>query len=144
MHFRRTNYAAVKFSDLLVLLKVEDEQFFKNSLTSLLRNGVLVKKGGSVKIESKNDELRLNLDFKYKTTKVGCSIIPKYTEKTANSSLPVSAERAVLIDAALVKIMKQRRKAPYQEVIMEVQKMCRTFKAEIQQIKLRIENCQQR
>ena len=84
------------------------------------------------------------MDFKYKTQKVGCSIVPKYTEKTTSNSAPVSAERAVLIDAALVKIMKQRRKAAYQEVIVEVQKMCRTFKAEIQQIKLRIENCQQR
>jgi hypothetical protein len=43
-----------------------------------------------------------------------------------------------LIDAALVKIMKQRRRAGYGEVIAEVQKMCKTFKAEVAQIKLRI------
>ena len=54
------------------------------------------------------------MDFKYKTQKVGCSIIPKYTEKNTTNAGPVSAERAILIDAALVKIMKQRRKAPYQ------------------------------
>jgi hypothetical protein len=32
---------------------VEDEPFFKNSLMNLLKYGVLVKTGSSVKIESK-------------------------------------------------------------------------------------------
>lgn len=109
-----------------------------------MKYGVLVKTGNPVKIESKTEDFSLNHDFKYKTLKVGCIIVPKYTEKAANLSVEVSADRCVLIDAALVKIMKQRKRAPFGEVIGEVQKMCKTFKAEVAQIKLRIENCQQR
>jgi predicted component of viral defense system (DUF524 family) len=119
LFLKRHEYAPAKYSELLAQLKIEDEPFFKSSLMSLLKNGVLVKQGVPVKIESKNEELSLNLDFKYRTTKVGCSIIPKYSEKSSqSSSAPVSAERCILIDAALVKIMKQRRRAPYQEVIL--------------------------
>lgn len=44
--------------------------------------------------------------------------MPRYTDKVANQSAPISAERSILIDAALVKIMKQRRRAPYHEVIL--------------------------
>ena len=69
---------------MLSALKVEDEPFFKNSLMNLLKYGVLVKTGNPVKIESKVEELSINFDFKYKTQKVGCIIIPKYTEKVAN------------------------------------------------------------
>lgn len=142
--FHNNEYRPAKYGDLLSALKVEDEPFFKNSLMNLLKYGVLLRTGGSGKIESKTDELSFNCDFKYKTQKVGCIIIPKYTEKAANLAPEVSAERCILIDAALVKIMKQRKRAPFSEVIGEVQKMCKTFKAEIAQIKLRIENCQQR
>lgn len=48
-------------------------------MLSMLKNGVLVKQGTPVKIDSKNDELRINLNFKHKNTKISCSIIPKYT-----------------------------------------------------------------
>jgi cullin 4 len=75
---------------------------------------------------------------------VGCIVTPRYAEKTANIGSEVSAERCILIDAVLVKIMKQRKREVYSEVISEVQKMCKTFKAEVAQIKMRIENCQQR
>jgi SepF-like predicted cell division protein (DUF552 family) len=143
--FIQTNeYRPAKYGDLLSTLKIEDEPFFKSSLLNLVKYGVLVKTGNAVKIESKTEEFSLNHDFKYKTLKVGCIIVPKYTEKAANLSVEVSADRCVLIDAALVKIMKQRKRAPFSEVISEVQKMCKTFKAEVAQIKLRIENCQQR
>ena len=111
---------------------------------SLLKNGVLVRRGGTGRIESRNDELSVNLDAKFKGPKVGCIVMPKYTEKNTKIAEEVSVERSILIDAALVKVVKQRRRAPYNEVIGEVQKMCKTFKAEVPQIKLRIENCQQR
>lgn len=55
-----------------------------------------------------------------------------------NLGVEVSAERCILIDANLVKIMKQKRRCPYNELIIEVQNMCKTFKAEVSQIKLRI------
>lgn len=43
----------------------------------MLKNGVLVKEGVPVKIDSKTDELKINLDFKHKNIKVSCSITPK-------------------------------------------------------------------
>ncbi len=69
----------MKYGDLLSTLKIEDEPFFKNSVMNLLKYGVLVKSNNNVKIEAKNDELIYNHDFKYKTQKVACIIIPKYT-----------------------------------------------------------------
>jgi hypothetical protein len=47
-------------------------------------------------------------------------------------------ERSHLVDAAIVKIMKSKRVVQYGELITEVQKMCKTFKADIGLIKKRI------
>lgn len=43
-----------------------------------------------------------------------------------------------MIDAAIVKVMKSKRICQYQDLIAEVQKMCKTFKAEVGMIKKRI------
>ncbi len=53
-------------------------------------------------------------------------------------------ERSHLIDAAIVKVMKSKRIVQYQELISEVPKMCKTFKADVGMIKKRIENCIER
>lgn len=50
LYFQKTGFATIKYGDLLSLLKIEDEPFYKNSLMSLLKYGVLVKVGGTGKI----------------------------------------------------------------------------------------------
>ena len=50
LFLKKRGFAPAKYGDLLSQLKIEDENFFKNSVMSLLKNGVLVKQGQSVKI----------------------------------------------------------------------------------------------
>jgi len=50
LSLKKRGFAPIKYGDLLTLLKIEDENFFKNSVMSLLKNGVLVKQIASVKI----------------------------------------------------------------------------------------------
>jgi hypothetical protein len=74
--------------------------------------------------------------------KVRCFQLPRYVEKGNAHAGELVLERSHLIDAAIVKIMKSKRVVQYPELISEVQKMCKTFKAEVGMIKKRIENCQ--
>lgn len=50
LHIQNSEYKSIKYGDFLTDLKVEDEQFYKNSLMNLLKYGVLVKTGNPVKI----------------------------------------------------------------------------------------------
>ncbi len=70
--------------------------------------------------------------------------MPRYVEKGNAQAGELVLERSHLIDAAIVKVMKSKRIVQYPELISEVQKMCKTFKAEVGMIKKRIENCQER
>lgn len=76
--------------------------------------------------------------------KVRCFQLPRYVEKGNAQAGELVLERSHLIDAAIVKVMKSKRIVQYAELISEVQKMCKTFKAEVGMIKKRIENCQER
>lgn len=79
------------------------------------------------------------MKLKSNKPKIKCFQLPRYIEKgNSGQSVELILERSHLVDAAIVKIMKSKRVVQYAELIAEVQKMCKTFKADTTMIKKRI------
>lgn len=111
------------------------------SLMMLVKKGVLIKSGNPIKIESKNESINFNFELKLKAPKLGCFEVPRFVEKLPSVNNELNAERAFIVQANIIKLMKTKRVLRYQDIINEVIGMCKTFKAEVAVVKNQIENC---
>lgn len=51
------------------------------------------------------------------------------------------AERAFIVQANIIKLMKTKRVMRYQDIVTEVISMCKNFKADVGMVKNQVENC---
>eukprot|EP00929_Paragymnodinium_shiwhaense_P058504 TRINITY_DN29292_c0_g1_i1.p1 TRINITY_DN29292_c0_g1~~TRINITY_DN29292_c0_g1_i1.p1 ORF type:complete len:776 (-),score=228.29 TRINITY_DN29292_c0_g1_i1:78-2297(-) len=83
----------------------------------------------------------INKDFTHEKVKVLVNLIKKEEKMQAEANAPEApGERKHLIDAAIVRIMKSRKKLEHNLLLEEVCRLCTLFKPQPQQIKFQIEH----
>jgi len=97
---------------------------------------VLLKTGDRTKI-AVNDDFKVNEDF---TSKLLRFIVPVPTEKDTFIKEKVEADRSFAIDAAIVKLLKTRKRISHLQLMQDVINILQTFKPNPRLIKERIEN----
>lgn len=107
----------------------------------MVKRSLLKKQGNPAKIESKNETINFNFQFKTKTPKIACFEVPRFVDKIPSVNNEVNAERGFVIQANIVKLMKTKRIMKYQDIVTEVIGMCKTFKAEVPMVKAQIQAC---
>jgi len=102
---------------------------------------VLTKTPKSRDIDMKNDTFSFNADFTHKLTRIKINSIQlKETSKEKEATMErVFQERQYLVDAAVVRIMKARKRLSHNLLLTEVFSQIR-FQARPQDIKKRIES----
>lgn len=116
-----------------------NENVCKKVLHSFLKAGILKKQGGksSKKIDVELDEFEINNNFKSKSPQFKVKM-PSLEE--SHNPKRVSEDRKDAIDAALVRIMKTRKKYEHNRLIGDAMQQLHFFRPDGKQIKKRIES----
>lgn len=130
------DYDSLTAEEIKVLLKTEDG-VVKNMLGSLTfkKYKILVKTGEPKEI-SKDDSFSVNLNFKSKLKQL---TIPAPMIKETFNKEKVDIDRSHAIEAAIVKIMKSRKKMTYMHLSQEVMIVLQMFKPTSNIVKSKIE-----
>lgn len=127
----------LSFKGIQDLLKTEDA-LLRSMLDSLsCKRYKILNKTGDQKSVSKEDSFSVNLKFKSKFRLIS---IPAPIIKETFSKEKVDIDRTYTIDAAIVKIMKSRKKMTYMHLLNEVMVILQMFKPTATLIKNRIES----
>jgi cullin 1 len=115
------------------------EDVMKRLLHSLScgKHKVMLKSTPSNSIKT-TDEFKVNASFSSKTLKLRIPMPSLIDVK--NTMIKVEEDRSFLIDAALVRIMKARKKLNHNDLLAEVHSQLTFFSADPRQIKKRIES----
>jgi cullin 1 len=127
---------SLSFKDIKDLLKTEDG-LLEMMLDSLsCKRYKLLSKTGQPKSIGKEDTFRVNDDFKNKLKLIS---VPAPIIKETFNKEKVDIDRTYAIDAAVVKIMKSRKKMSYMHLLNEVMAILQMFRPTSLMIKNRIE-----
>lgn len=130
-------HEALSFKEIQDLLKTE-EGLLRNMLDSLsCKRYKILSKSGAPKSVSTMDSFGVNNNFKSKLKLIS---IPAPIVKEIFNKEKVNIDRTHAIDAAIVKIMKSRKKMTYMHLLNEVMVILQMFKPTSSVIKNRIES----
>lgn len=118
----------------------------KIALTNALENLINLKIIIKFDEEKDNYSLSLNREFNHQSKRLLCNLAPKKgkvmeeKKENANEANALKQERDYLIDAAVVRVMKSRKKLKLNEIINDVVQLLLLFRPQPGQIKTRIES----
>ncbi|KAI9327739.1 Cullin [Zopfochytrium polystomum] len=113
-------------------------EMLNSQMTSLVKSKVLVQPAGSAKFGAAGSRYDLNLDFKSKKVRINLNVPGKSEVKaeTEETHKTIEEDRKLLIQAAIVRIMKTRKVAKHNTLITEViSQLATRFKPKIPDIK---------
>lgn len=103
------------------------------------RNRLLLRDGSSKDIED-DTKLWVNNEFTHEKMKVVVGLIKKEEKAEATQVAEAPVERKHVVDAAIVRVMKSRKKLDHNTLLEEVFRQCTLFKPQPSQIKVQIEH----
>lgn len=118
----------------------------KIALTNALDNLINLKIILKFDEDKDNYSLSLNKEFNHQSKRLLCNSAPKKgkimeeKKENANEANALKQERDYLIDAAIVRVMKSRKKLKLNEIINDVVQLLLLFRPQPGQIKTRIES----
>ena len=127
----------LSFSDIFNILKTDDSLIRKMLESLCCKKYKVLSKSGKSKEVSKEDMFSVNLEFKSKLKQLAISA--PMIKETFNKE-KVDIDRTHAIEAAIVKIMKSRKKMNYIHLLNEVMTILQMFKPTAAAIKNRIES----
>lgn len=134
---RRTE---ITFGELVEATKLPRDECHRQVLSmTVSRHRILIASGEDKKLED-STKLVVNERFTNDKVKVAVSLI-KEKEKAAETAVAEApVERKHVVDAAIVRIMKSRKKLDHNSLLDEVFRQCTLFKPQPSQIKVQIEH----
>lgn len=130
----------VRFRDVVDATRINKEECKRQVLSmTASKHKLLLKDSASKDIEDET-VLQVNEQFTHEKVKVVVGLIKK-EEKAADSVVPEAPlERKHVIDAAIVRIMKSRKRLDHNSLFEEVVRQCTLFKPQPAQIKVQVEH----
>jgi cullin 1 len=135
MLFNESN--ELSFTDIFNMLKTDDNLIRKMLESLSCKKYRILLKTGKNKEVSKDDVFSVNSEFKSKLKQLAISA--PMIKETFNKE-KVDIDRTHAIEAAIVKIMKSRKKMNYIHLLNEVMTILQMFKPTASAIKARIES----
>jgi cullin 3 len=142
MLFNKTSQ--ISFKEICDATKVPPEECKRHVQSLTVSRHKLLSKSSVTGGESKEieDDTRfaVNLDFTNEKMKVVVGLIKKEEKAEQIQVAETPVERKHVIDAAVVRIMKSRKKLDHNSLLEEVYKQCTLFKPQPSQIKVQVEH----
>jgi len=134
----------IRFKEICNATKVPAEECKRHvqSMT-VSRHKLLLKTsvaGGESKEIDDDTLFSVNMDFTHDKIKVAVALIKKEEKEEKKEVVETPVERKHVIDAAVVRIMKSRKKLDHNSLLEEVYKHCTLFKPQPSQIKVQVEH----
>lgn len=127
----------VLFRHIVEATKIPVEECKRQVLSmTVARNRLLLREGSSIEDDTK---LEVNEQFTPEKVKVVVGLIKKDEKAAETAVAEAPVERKHVVDAAIVRIMKSRKRLEHNNLLEEVFRQCTMFKPQPQQIKVQIE-----
>uniref|UniRef100_A0A7S1WGP7 Cullin family profile domain-containing protein n=1 Tax=Alexandrium catenella TaxID=2925 RepID=A0A7S1WGP7_ALECA len=134
----------VTFREICEATKLPKEECKRQVLSmTVSKHRILLRDGSSKDIEDET-KLEVNDQFANEKVKVVVGLIKKEEKALETQVAEAPVERKHVIDAAIVRIMKSRKKLDHNSLLEEVFRQCTLFKPQPSQIKLQVEHLIQR
>mmetsp|Transcript_4118 Transcript_4118/g.8984 ORF Transcript_4118/g.8984 Transcript_4118/m.8984 type:complete len:757 (+) Transcript_4118:64-2334(+) len=130
----------VQLQDMEHATAIPKEELKRHVLSMTVSKHKLLLKDGSAREMEGNTTLEVNPHFQHEKMKVSVSLIKK-DEKQVEMAQPADApaDRKHIVDAAIVRVMKSRKKLDHNKLIEEVLRQCALFRPQPEQIKTQIQ-----
>merc|ERR1712232_1345013 len=130
----------VTFREICEVTKVPKEECKRQVLSMTVSKYRLLKRDSSTKDIEDETKLEVNGEFTNDKIKVIVGLIKKEEKATETAVAEAPVERKHVIDAAIVRIMKSRKKLDHYSLLEEVFRQCTLFKPQPSQIKVQLEH----
>jgi len=138
MLFNRNN--TVTFKEICEATKIPADECRRQVLSmTVSKHRLLLRDGSSKEIEDET-KLEVNKEFSHEKIKVVVGLIKKEEKAELTQVAEAPVERKHVIDAAIVRIMKSRKKLDHNSLLEEVFRQCTLFKPQPSQIKVQVEH----
>lgn len=134
------SHKEVTFRQICNATKIPDEECHRQVLSMTVQKHRLLLRKSTGKELDDNSVLEVNTQFTSEKMKVSVGLI-KREEKAAEVAVAEApVERKHVVDAAIVRIMKARKKLEHNALLEEVFRQCTLFKPQPSQVKVQIEH----
>jgi len=134
---RRTE---VTFREICEATKLPKEECKRQVLSMTVSKHRLLKRDSTTKDVEDETKLEVNGEFTNEKIKVIVGLIKKEEKAAETAVAEAPVERKHVIDAAIVRIMKSRKKLDHNSLLEEVFRQCTLFKPQPSQIKVQLEH----
>lgn len=134
------NQREVTFREICEITKIPEVECSRQVLSmTVSRNRLLVRDTATKDIEA-TTKLEINESFAHEKIKVVVGLIKKEEKPVETQVAEAPVERKHVVDAAIVRVMKSRKRLDHNSLLEEVFKQCTLFKPQPSQIKMQIEH----
>jgi len=133
-------FREVTFQQICEATCIPKDECKRQVLSMTVSKHKLLLRDGSSKDLEDNTKLEVNKDFANEKIKVVVGLIKKEEKAEQTAVVEAPVERKHVIDAAIVRIMKSRKKLEHNQLLDEVFRQCTLFKPQPTQVKQQIEH----
>mmetsp|Transcript_44914 Transcript_44914/g.124911 ORF Transcript_44914/g.124911 Transcript_44914/m.124911 type:complete len:754 (-) Transcript_44914:201-2462(-) len=130
----------VTFREVCEATKLPKEECKRQVLSMTVSKHRLLLRDGNTKDIEDETKLEVNEQFTNEKIKVVVGLIKKEEKVAETAVAEAPVERKHVIDAAIVRIMKSRKKLDHNSLLEEVFRQCTLFKPQPSQIKVQVEH----
>jgi len=128
------------FKDICEVTKIPKEECRRQVLSMTVSKHKLIIRSGTTKDIEDDTKLEVNDKFTNEKIKVVVGLIKKEEKQPETQVAEAPLERKHVIDAAIVRVMKSRKKLDHNQLLEEVFRQCTLFKPQPAQVKVQIEH----
>merc|ERR1712190_57498 len=131
----------VTFGEICEATKIPKDECKRQVLSMTVSEHKLIKReGGAAKDIEDETILQVNDEYTNPKVKVNVRLIKKEEKAAETAVIETPVERKHVIDAAIVRVMKARKKLDHNSLLEEVYRQCMLFKPQPSQIKMQVEH----
>eukprot|EP00928_Gymnodinium_smaydae_P020186 TRINITY_DN17808_c0_g1_i1.p1 TRINITY_DN17808_c0_g1~~TRINITY_DN17808_c0_g1_i1.p1 ORF type:complete len:757 (+),score=205.88 TRINITY_DN17808_c0_g1_i1:216-2486(+) len=130
----------VPLKTICEITKIPPDECKRQVLSMTVSKHKLLLRDGTSKDLEDSSELEVNLQFTNEKIKVIVGLIKKEDKAAETAVAEAPLERKHVVDAAIVRIMKSRKRLDHNQLLDEVFRQCTLFKPQPAQVKLQIEH----
>jgi len=133
--------STVQFQEVVHATAIPKEELTRHLLSLTVSKHKLLNKTGSSKEVQDDTVFEVNSQFQHDKMKMVVGLIKKEEKPVeAKETNEVPLERKHVVDAAIVRVMKSRKKLDHNSLMQEVLRQCTLFKPQPGQVKMQIEH----
>lgn len=132
--------ASITFKEICEATKIPVDECKRQVLSMTASKHRILLRSGTARDLEDDSQLSVNKDFTSEKLKVIVGLIKKEEKATETAVAEPPVERKHVVDAAIVRIMKSRKRLDNNSLLEEVYRQCTLFKPQPSQIKVQVEH----